>query len=109
MKKKLFLSGDYTHPLFHPLKNVDQEIFRILGEDLILHSIQSISNPSKITNMQSLIALFSTTTIGSINPRQYTSRYSRSCTMSQAAVDSLLFITLNPVLTMKWHRCSAAH
>lgn len=33
MKKKLFLSGDYTHPLFHPLKNVDQEIFRILGED----------------------------------------------------------------------------
>lgn len=33
MKKKLFLSGDYTFPLFHPLKNVDTEFFRILGED----------------------------------------------------------------------------
>ncbi|MBQ6239480.1 MAG: ThuA domain-containing protein [Firmicutes bacterium] len=33
MKKKLFLSGDYTYPLYHPLKNVDSEIFAILGDD----------------------------------------------------------------------------
>lgn len=33
MKKKLFLSGDYTFPLFHPIANVDTEIFKTLGDD----------------------------------------------------------------------------
>ncbi|HEY8499262.1 MAG TPA: ThuA domain-containing protein [Clostridia bacterium] len=34
MKMKVFLSGDYTYPLFHPLTNVDQEIFEILGSNI---------------------------------------------------------------------------
>lgn len=33
-KKKALLIGDYTHPKFHPLQGVDEEITRILQESL---------------------------------------------------------------------------
>lgn len=32
IKKKALLIGDYTHPKFHPLQGVDEEITRILNE-----------------------------------------------------------------------------